>query len=62
VAELAPCEDHRVEQFLDLRITCLRLRQNLADVVYPPLDRQGVPLLRALSTMIELTTWVVAAT
>jgi hypothetical protein len=26
----------------------LYLGQNLADVVYRPLDRQGVPLLRAL--------------
>jgi hypothetical protein len=48
VAELAPCEDHCVEQLLDLRITRLRLGRNLADVVYRPLDCQGVPLLRAL--------------
>jgi hypothetical protein len=38
VIELAPREDHRVEQLLDLRITFLCLGQNLADVVYRPLD------------------------
>jgi hypothetical protein len=48
VAELAPHEDHRVKQLLDLRITCLRFGQNLADVVDRPLDWQGVPLLHAL--------------
>jgi hypothetical protein len=48
VAELAPREDHRVEQLLDLRITRLHLGQNLADVVYRTLDWEGVPLLRAL--------------
>jgi hypothetical protein len=48
VTELVPREDHRVEQLLDLRITRLCLGQNLADVVYRPLDWQGVPLLRAL--------------
>jgi hypothetical protein len=48
VAELAPREDHRVEQLLDLQITRLSLEQNLADVVYLPLDWLGMPLLRAL--------------
>jgi hypothetical protein len=48
VAKLVPREDHRVEQLLDLWITRLCLGQNLADVVYWPLDWQGVPLLRAL--------------
>jgi hypothetical protein len=48
VTELAPREDHPVEQLLDLRITCLCLGQNLVDVVHQPLDWQGVPLLRAL--------------
>jgi hypothetical protein len=48
VIELALREDHCVEQLLDLRITRLCLRQNLADVIYEPLDWQGVPLLRAL--------------
>jgi hypothetical protein len=48
VIELAPREDHCVEQLLDLRITRLCLGQNLADVIYEPLDWQGVPLLRAL--------------
>jgi hypothetical protein len=38
VAKLVPREDHRVEQLLDLRITRLCLGQNLADVVYWPLD------------------------
>jgi hypothetical protein len=33
---------------LDLRITRLRLGQNLADVVYRPLDWHRVPLLHAL--------------
>jgi GNAT superfamily N-acetyltransferase len=48
VTELAPREDHCVEQLLDLRITRLCLGQNLADVIYWPLEWQGVPLLRAL--------------
>jgi hypothetical protein len=48
VTELASREDHCVEQLLDLRITRLCLGQNLADVIYRPLDWQGVPLLRAL--------------
>jgi hypothetical protein len=48
VTELAPREDHYVEQLLDLRITRLRLGQNLANVVDPPLDWQGVHLLCAL--------------
>jgi hypothetical protein len=46
--ELAMCEDHCVEQLLDLRITRLCLGQNLADVIYRPLDWQGVPLLCTL--------------
>jgi hypothetical protein len=62
VAELAPREDHRVEQLLDLRITRLCLGQNLADVVDRSLDWQGVPFLRALYQMTALTTWVVMAT
>jgi hypothetical protein len=48
VTELAPREDHCVEQLLDLRIMRLCLGQNLADVIYRPLDWEGVPLLRAL--------------
>jgi hypothetical protein len=48
VADLAPREDHLIEQLLDLRITRLCLGQNLADVVDQPLDWQGMPLLRAL--------------
>jgi hypothetical protein len=48
VTEFAPREDHYVEQLLDLRITRLCLGQNLVDVIYRPLDWQGVPLLRAL--------------
>jgi hypothetical protein len=47
VTELAPREDHCVEQLLDLRITRLCLGQNLTDVIYRPLDWQGMPLLRA---------------
>jgi hypothetical protein len=48
VTELAPRKNHCVEQLLDLRIMRLRFGQNLADVVYRPLDWQGVPLLRPL--------------
>jgi hypothetical protein len=48
VAELTPRKDHCVEQLLDLRIAHLGFGQNLADVVYGPLDWQGVPLLRTL--------------
>jgi hypothetical protein len=49
VTELAPREDHCVEQLLDLRITRLCLGQNLADVIYRPLDLvRRAPLLRAL--------------
>jgi hypothetical protein len=48
VMELAPREDHCVEQLLDLRITRLCLEQNLADVIYRPLNWQVVPLLLTL--------------
>jgi hypothetical protein len=48
VTELASCEHHRVEQLLDLRVSRLGLGQHLADVVYKPLDWQGVTLLRTL--------------
>jgi hypothetical protein len=48
VTEFAPREDHYVEQLLDMWITRLCLGQNLVDVIYRPLDWQGVPLLRAL--------------
>jgi hypothetical protein len=48
VAEFAPREDHCVEQLLDLWVVRLGFRQDLADVVHRPLDRQGVPLLRVL--------------
>jgi hypothetical protein len=48
VAELAPREDYRIQQLLDLRVTRLGVRQDLADVVDRPLYRQGVPFLRAL--------------
>jgi hypothetical protein len=37
VPELAPRQDHCVEQLLDLRIARLGLGQYLADVVYRPL-------------------------
>jgi hypothetical protein len=46
VVKLAPCEHHRVEQLLDLRVMRLGLRQHLADVVNRALDWQGVALLR----------------
>jgi hypothetical protein len=46
VAKIASCEHHRVDQFLDLRVTCLGFGQHLAGVVYRPLDWQGVSLLR----------------
>jgi hypothetical protein len=48
VPQLAPCEHHRVELLLNLRISCLDLGQHLADVVYRPLDWQGVVFLRSL--------------
>jgi hypothetical protein len=48
VAQLAPREDHRVQQLLDLRVAHLGVRQDLADVIDRLLDRQGVPFLRAL--------------
>jgi hypothetical protein len=48
VAKLAPCEDHRIQQLLDLRVACLGDGQDFTDVVDRPLDRQGVPFLRAL--------------
>jgi hypothetical protein len=38
VVKLAPCEHHRVEQLLDLRVTRLGLGQHLADVVNRSLD------------------------
>jgi hypothetical protein len=56
VAELTPRKDHCVEQLLDLRIARFGLGQYLADVVYQPLDWQGVPLLRSSTTMTALTT------
>jgi hypothetical protein len=48
VAKLAPCEDHCVEQFLDLGVPRLGVGKDFADVVHRPLDRQSVPFLRAL--------------
>jgi hypothetical protein len=48
VTELAPREDHCVEQLLDLRITRPGLGQNLTNVVYRPLDWQGMPLPHSL--------------
>jgi hypothetical protein len=48
VAELAPREDHRVEQLLDLWVARLGLGQYIADVVHRPLDRQSVPFLNSL--------------
>jgi hypothetical protein len=48
VAEFASREDHCVKQLLDLWVARLGLGQDFADVVHRPLDRQGVPLLRAL--------------
>jgi hypothetical protein len=48
VAEFALREDHRVKQLLDLWVARLGFRQDLADVVHRPLDRHGVPFLRAL--------------
>jgi hypothetical protein len=48
VLQLAPREHYRVEQLLDLRIPRLGLKQHLADVVYKPLDWEGVPFLRTL--------------
>jgi hypothetical protein len=62
VAEFAPCEDHRIQQFLDLRVARLGVRQDLADVVDRPLYRQGVPSSVRSTTITALTTWVVAAT
>jgi hypothetical protein len=48
VAELAPREDHRIQQLLDLRVARLGVGQDFADVIDRPLDWQGVPFLRAL--------------
>jgi hypothetical protein len=48
VAELAPREDYRIQQLLDLRVARLGIGQDLADVIDRPLYRQGVPFLRAL--------------
>jgi hypothetical protein len=48
MVKLAPRKDHRVQQLLNLRVACLGVGQDFADVVHRPLDRQGVPFLRAL--------------
>jgi hypothetical protein len=48
VVEFAPREDHCVKQLLDLWVARLGFGQDLANVVHRPLDRQGMPLLRAL--------------
>jgi hypothetical protein len=48
VAEFAPCENHCVEQLLDLRVARLSVGQDFADVVHRSLNRQGVSFLRAL--------------
>ena len=45
VAQLAPSQDHCVEQLLNLWIACLSFRQHLADAVHRPLDRQSMALL-----------------
>jgi hypothetical protein len=48
VAELAPHENHCIEQLLDLWVARLGVGQDLADVVHRPLNQQGVAFLRAL--------------
>ena len=45
VTQLAPSQDYRVQQFLDMRIPCLGLGQHFADVVHRPLDKQSMTLL-----------------
>src|SRR6185312_10280098 len=45
VAQLAPSQNHCVEQLLNLWIACLSFRQHLADVVHRSLDGQSMTLL-----------------
>jgi hypothetical protein len=62
VEKLAPCEHHRIEQLLDLRVTRLGLGQHLVDVVYGRWTGRVRPFSVRSTTMTALTTWVVAAT
>jgi hypothetical protein len=48
VTEFAPRENHCVKELLDLWVARLGFIQDFADVVYRPLDLQGMPFLRAL--------------
>ena len=48
VAQLAPGQNHRVQQLLNLWIVCLSFRQHFADVVHRPLDGQSMALLLSL--------------
>ena len=45
VAQLAPSQDHCVEQLLDLWIPCLGFKQHFTDEVHRPLDGPSVSLL-----------------
>jgi hypothetical protein len=49
VSQLSPCQDHRVQQLLNLWVADLGLGQYLTDEVDWPLDRQCMPLFLSLN-------------
>ena len=48
VLQLVACKDYGVDQLLNLGVTCLGLREHLADEIDWPLDWQRMPLLLPL--------------
>ena len=48
VSQLLPCQDHRVQQLLNLRVADLGFRQYLANEVDWPLNGQCMPLFLPL--------------
>jgi hypothetical protein len=49
VSQLLPCQDHRVQQLLNLWVADLGLGQYLTDEVDWPLDGQCMPLFSSLN-------------
>ena len=45
MSELALCDEHGVEEFLNLWVVGLRIGEDLADEVHQPLNLEGMALL-----------------
>jgi hypothetical protein len=48
VSQLSPCQNHCVEQLLDLRVADFGLGKHFADEVDWPLDEQCMPFFQSL--------------